>query len=163
MEIFLLNKLRYRNNQVAATKRRSASLVWLVSVSLSLLLSIAGGPLSYATNTDKHPTATPLSLNPFSLVLEHNPSDDLFGTVAKHISCYPNPAVSYINFKLDKNVPRDAKLFIFSFTGKQMDELALTGDILKVSLDKYYRGLYVYQLRSAKGAILESGKFQVKN
>ncbi|GAB3366583.1 hypothetical protein GCM10027566_38340 [Arachidicoccus ginsenosidivorans] len=90
-------------------------------------------------------------------------SDNLFDTAKRQVSCYPNPAISYINFKFEKTVPKDAKLFVFSFTGRKMTELALTGAVIKVSLDNYYRGLYVYQLRSAGGAIMESGKFQVKN
>lgn len=81
----------------------------------------------------------------------------------KHVSCYPNPAISYINFKFDKSVNKKAKLFIYSFTGRQMEELSISGNILKVSLDNYFRGLYVYQLRDAQGVIVESGKFQVKN
>lgn len=80
----------------------------------------------------------------------------------KKITCYPNPAISYINFKFD-SVDKKARLFIYSFTGRKMNELAITGNILKISLDNYYRGLYVYQLRDEHGSILESGKFQVKN
>lgn len=84
------------------------------------------------------------------------------GIVEKHIACYPNPAISYINFKFDKTVQSSSKLAIFSFTGRKMEEFNITGSIIKVSLTDYFRGLYVYQLRDANGAILESGKFQIK-
>lgn len=80
----------------------------------------------------------------------------------KQITCYPNPANSYINFKFKKPVKSDCKILIYSFTGRKMDELSITGTIMKLNLDDYYRGLYVYQLRDERGAVLESGKFQVK-
>lgn len=80
----------------------------------------------------------------------------------KQVTCYPNPAISYINFKIKKPVKSNYKILIYSFTGRKMDELNITGPIMKMNLDDYYRGLYVYQLRNARGAVLESGKFQVK-
>ncbi|HEY0297819.1 MAG TPA: T9SS type A sorting domain-containing protein [Arachidicoccus sp.] len=82
---------------------------------------------------------------------------------SKLIQCYPNPATTYINFKFDNSVVHSSKLFIYSFTGRQMNELSVTDNLIKVSLDNYFRGLYLYQLRDANGNILESGKFQVKN
>ena len=80
----------------------------------------------------------------------------------KQITCYPNPATSYINFKFEKSVKSNYKILIYSFTGRKMDELSIKGSITKLPLDDYYRGLYVYQLRDERGAVLESGKFQVK-
>lgn len=81
----------------------------------------------------------------------------------KLITCYPNPAVSYISFKFDNNVQNTSKLFIYSFTGRKMNEFNITNNLIKITLENYYRGLYVYLLRDTEGNILESGKFQVKN
>ena len=81
----------------------------------------------------------------------------------KLTECYPNPATAYINFKFDNSVVHTSKLFIYSFTGKQMDVADVTGNVIKISLNNYYRGLYMYQLRDTNGNILESGKFQVRN
>jgi len=158
MDKILRNKVRQpftRLVRPCATVMLAIVTVLLCLISGSVNSAVAAGlskrlnHLSYLTPTN--------TTDPFNMDLNDN------GNAEKHITCYPNPAISYINFKFDKSVPKDARLFVFSFTGKKMDELAITGSVQKITLDKYYRGLYVYQLRSAGGAILESGKFQVKN
>ena len=166
MDIILRNKLRQQNTPQAWSRQGLKAMRALLGLVLSLLMIAGSSGLNELSAAVTIPashiimaTVTIPSTDPFNMDL----GDNLSGNAEKHISCYPNPAVSYINFKLDKAVPKDAKLFIFSFTGKQMADLSLTGSDIKVSLDSYYRGLYVYQLRSAAGAILESGKFQVKN
>jgi hypothetical protein len=84
---------------------------------------------------------------------------------ARLVTCYPNPATSYINFKFDNTVPVLSTLSIYSFTGRKMATLIVVNNnsIIRISLDNYFRGLYVYQLCDANGAILESGRFLVKN
>ncbi|SEA51603.1 Por secretion system C-terminal sorting domain-containing protein [Arachidicoccus rhizosphaerae] len=162
MDKILRNKLRQQNNsQAGPGQGLKAGRVLLFGV-LSFLMLLGSSRLNQtaaATLPVGNPLFANFSTDPFNMDL----GDNILGTAEKHVSCYPNPAVSYINFKLDKAVAKDSKLFIFSFTGKQMAELALTGSVIKVTLENYYRGLYVYQLRSPGGAILESGKFQVKN
>ncbi|AYD48629.1 T9SS type A sorting domain-containing protein [Arachidicoccus soli] len=81
----------------------------------------------------------------------------------KLITCYPNPAVSHISFKFDNNVQNTSKLSIYSFTGKKMNEFNITNNLIMITLENYFRGLYVYLLKDTAGNILESGKFQVKN
>ncbi|WP_197492255.1 T9SS type A sorting domain-containing protein [Arachidicoccus ginsenosidimutans] len=91
---------------------------------------------------------------------------DTFGhplTGTKLVTCYPNPATSYINFKFDKTIPASSRLLIYSFSGRKMDELNVKDNLIKISLDNYFRGLYIYQLRDTAGNIIESGRFQVKN
>lgn len=97
-----------------------------------------------------------------SLNDEKNIHSSFFDT-NKLITCYPNPAVSYISFKFDNNVQNSSKLHIYSFTGREMKEFNITNSLIKITLENFFRGLYVYQLRDADGKILESGKFQVKN
>lgn len=81
----------------------------------------------------------------------------------KNIKCYPNPAISFINFELPQQyVNKSYVLQVFSFTGKKMYETTLNA--AKVTLtftNDYYRGIYVYQLRDASGKIVETGKFQI--
>jgi len=89
-------------------------------------------------------------------------SDDPLIT-ARLVECYPNPATAYINFKFDNSVVHTSKLYIYNFTGRQMNVVNITDNVIKVLLDNYYRGLYMYQLRDANGNVLESGKFQVRN
>jgi hypothetical protein len=45
--------------------------------------------------------------------------------------------------------------------GKKMEELAPGSQIINLSLNTFYRGIYIFQLRDKKGKIIESGKFQV--
>ncbi len=78
------------------------------------------------------------------------------------VKCYPNPAVSYINFSFDNlAVTARHKLIIYSFTGKKMTELNVNASIIKIDLSAYFRGVYIYQLVDAKGKPVDNGKFQV--
>jgi hypothetical protein len=45
--------------------------------------------------------------------------------------------------------------------GKKMEEFAPGSQIINLSLNSFYRGIYIFQLRDKKGNIIESGKFQV--
>lgn len=74
---------------------------------------------------------------------------------------YPNPARDFITFELDKNIENNSKLIIYSFTGRKMTEVQISNLRITVNLGEYYRGLYLFQLVSPKGQVLESGKFQV--
>lgn len=77
------------------------------------------------------------------------------------VRCYPNPATSYINFTFERAVPSGAKLAIYSFTGRKMAEIPVVNDKLQVSLENYFRGLYLFQLVKRNGEVVETGKFQV--
>lgn len=81
----------------------------------------------------------------------------------KNVKCYPNPAVSFINFEVAQQyVNKNYTLQVFSFTGKKMYETSLTAAKLTLTFtNDYYRGIYVYQLRDAGGKIAETGKFQI--
>ena len=82
---------------------------------------------------------------------------------AKTIKCYPNPAISYVNFELPDNyVSKDYLLQVYSFTGKKMYEANVNS--AKTTLpfnNQFYRGIYVYQLQDKTGRVVETGKFQV--
>ena len=85
------------------------------------------------------------------------------GFQAKTVKCYPNPAVSFINFEFKTEfVSKDYSLNVYSFTGKKMFEINITSTkaILTFTND-FYRGIYVYQLHDKSGKIIETGKFQV--
>lgn len=80
----------------------------------------------------------------------------------KTIRFYPNPAVSYINFEfVKKPEPGDLTLYIFSFIGKKVADIKVSQQKFTLSLNDYFRGVYIFQLRDSKGNIVESGKFQV--
>jgi len=80
----------------------------------------------------------------------------------KIVKCYPNPAVSVINFEFASDVDKNYVLQIYSFTGKKMTEISLSANKITVTLNNdYYRGIYIYHLQDKSGRIIESGKFQV--
>lgn len=80
----------------------------------------------------------------------------------KIVKCYPNPAVSVINFEFAADVDKNYVLQIYSFTGKKMTEISLSTNKITVTLNNdYYRGIYIYHLQDKSGRIIESGKFQV--
>jgi len=81
--------------------------------------------------------------------------------LAKTVKCYPNPAISFVNFEFDKTVEKTAVLQVFNFAGKKMTELTANNNKVTVQIDNFFRGLYVYQLRDKSGRVIESGKFQV--
>lgn len=99
---------------------------------------------------------TGFSLTGFSQV-KPSPVND----VIRVVKLYPNPATSYINFEFDRKGSEPHSLVIFSFIGKKVDDIRLINKKVTVSLNEYYRGIYIFQIRDASGNIVESGKFQV--
>jgi hypothetical protein len=73
---------------------------------------------------------------------------------------YPNPATNVINFEF-KNLDKAYTLQIYNFLGKKLVSQLITNNKMSISLESFYRGLYIYQLKDATGGIVESGKFQV--
>jgi hypothetical protein len=79
----------------------------------------------------------------------------------KIVKFYPNPAVSYITFELDKdNINKTYSLQIYNFLGRKVYEAQVTAQT-KVDLTNFVRGLYIFQLKDQNGRITESDKFQV--
>lgn len=79
----------------------------------------------------------------------------------KMVHFFPNPASTIINFEFPANIDKSYTLHIFNFIGKKVNEFPINNNKISISLDTYYRGLYVFQLRNKMGTIIESGKFQV--
>ncbi|MEO6905783.1 MAG: T9SS type A sorting domain-containing protein [Ginsengibacter sp.] len=87
--------------------------------------------------------------------------DRITSDAVKTVKFYPNPAVSFINFEFIKNYDNSYTLVIFNFIGKKIEELKVTDEKITVSLNDFYRGIYIFQLRDKQGSVVESGKFQV--
>jgi len=83
------------------------------------------------------------------------------GYQVKMVHFYPNPASSTIYFEFPSNLDKSYSLHIYNFIGKKVNELPINSNKITLSLNGYYRGLYVFQLRDKAGNIIESGKFQV--
>ncbi|HEY8959129.1 hypothetical protein J2730_000210 [Chitinophaga ginsengisegetis] len=75
---------------------------------------------------------------------------------------YPNPATTVITFEVQQhNNDRLYDLIVYNFLGKKIDQLKGISSKTTVSLDNYYNGLYIFQLRDQRGNLVESGKFNV--
>ena len=74
---------------------------------------------------------------------------------------YPNPASSYITFEFQKTIERGYTLQVYNFMGKKVEQIALSNSRVTVSLENYFRGVYIFQLSDKSGKIIDSGKFQV--
>ncbi|MFY8091055.1 MAG: T9SS type A sorting domain-containing protein [Chitinophagaceae bacterium] len=79
----------------------------------------------------------------------------------KALKCYPNPANNNINFEFTKTQDKNTRLIIFNFVGKQVVELKVENNKINLSLETFYRGLYLYKLVDRAGKVIDSGKFQV--
>lgn len=79
----------------------------------------------------------------------------------KMLKFFPNPATSAINFDFQRDYNNSYTLQIYNFMGKKVYDLKKPSTYTRVSLENFYRGMYVYQLRDRNGFIVDSGKFQV--
>lgn len=79
----------------------------------------------------------------------------------KTVKFYPNPAVSYINFVFEKDYNNSSSLIIYNFLGKKISEQKIGEQKINLSLNNFYRGIYIFQICDQRGQVLESGKFQV--
>lgn len=83
------------------------------------------------------------------------------GGALKALKCYPNPANNNINFEFAKTQDKNTRLIIFNFVGKQVVELKIENNKINLSLETFFRGLYLYKLVDRYGKVIDSGKFQV--
>jgi hypothetical protein len=74
---------------------------------------------------------------------------------------YPNPAVSYIIFELEKEPNQTYTLQVYSFLGKMVKDVPDIVDRYTVNVSDLTRGLYTFQLKDQSGRITDSGIFQV--
>lgn len=79
----------------------------------------------------------------------------------KILKFFPNPATSFINFDFVSSYDKGYNLQIYNFMGKKVYDINNAPSQIRVSLQDFYRGIYIYQLRNKNGQIIDSGKFQV--
>jgi hypothetical protein len=77
------------------------------------------------------------------------------------VKFYPNPAVNFITFEFKEPVERGTVLQVYSFLGRQVSSLPVNSQRITLNLAEYFRGVYVFQLRSSSGKVLETNKFQI--
>ncbi|HVY73336.1 MAG TPA: T9SS type A sorting domain-containing protein [Puia sp.] len=82
-------------------------------------------------------------------------------TEEARVHFYPNPAISYITFDLQKDFGKNYSIQIFNFLGKKVYEFVVNDAKTVVNLSDFFRGIYIFQLKDPNGKVIESGKFQV--
>lgn len=93
-----------------------------------------------------------------------NHSTGYYDAIAvKIVKCYPNPAISFVNFDVDfTQVNKGNSIQVYSFSGKKLFESQIVAVRTTLTFNEnYFRGIYVYQLKDKAGRIIETGKFQV--
>ncbi len=74
---------------------------------------------------------------------------------------YPNPAVNLITFEIKEPVQRGTSIQVYTFLGRSVAIIPVNAQRITVSLNDYFKGIYVFQVKSPNGKILETNKFQV--
>ena len=84
---------------------------------------------------------------------------------AKFIKSYPNPASDVVTFEFQKGYSRSYSIRVLNSIGKQVYEAKNIPSILTINLkdEKFFRGIYIYQLVDKNGLVIESGKILVVN
>ena len=80
---------------------------------------------------------------------------------AKLIKYYPNPASTAINFEFVQGYSKSCSLQLYNFMGKKVLEVSAVSPFMNLSLNGFYRGVYIFRLTDKNGIVIDSGKFQV--
>lgn len=80
---------------------------------------------------------------------------------ARIVKFYPNPATSFITFDFQKEFDKSYTFQIFNFLGKKVYDVTNLTPKTVVSLNEFFRGVYIFQIRDKTGKIVDSGRFQV--
>lgn len=101
----------------------------------------------------------------FTLLAQNKISSDNGIVQAKFIRSYPNPANAVVNFEFQKAGSRLYSIQILNSIGKRVYEYKNLPPVLTLDLknEKFFRGIYIYQLIDKDGLVVESGKFLVVN
>ena len=101
----------------------------------------------------------------FTSFAQNKSFSDEVGVQTKFIKSYPNPATTVVNFEFQKAYNRSFSIQVLNSIGKKMFEAKNIPSLLSINLkeEKFYRGIYIYQLIDKSGAVVESGKILVVN
>ena len=105
-----------------------------------------------------------IGLNFTSFAQNKSSNDDPI-VQAKYIKSYPNPASTVVNFEFQKGYSRSYSIQVLNSIGKKMYEAKNIPTLLSIDLkkEKFYNGVYIYQLIDRNGIVVESGKILVVN
>ncbi len=74
---------------------------------------------------------------------------------------FPNPAVNNITFEFKEEPPKGTTIQVFSFLGRQVANIPANSQRVSFQVTDFYSGIYVFQVRTPSGKVLETNKFQV--
>lgn len=86
------------------------------------------------------------------------------GSAAKeksNVRFFPNPASTTITFEFNDLVEKGFSLHVYSFLGRQVLIVPVTGQRISVNVLDLIKGIYVFQVRDINGRIVATNKFQV--
>lgn len=92
---------------------------------------------------------------------QESPRGALQDAGAMALKIYPNPAISYITFDLQKGYQKGLTITVFNFLGKKMIETPNVNEKTTLNLNEFSRGVYIYHLIDQSGKVIDTGKFQV--
>ena len=101
----------------------------------------------------------------FTSFAQNTTFSDEVSVKTKYIKSYPNPASTVVNFEFQKGYSRSFSIQILNSIGKIMFEAKNISSLMSINLkeEKFYRGIYIYQLIDKNAAVVESGKILVVN
>jgi hypothetical protein len=81
----------------------------------------------------------------------------------KFIKTFPNPATTGLTIAFQKGYSKSYSVRILNSIGKNMYEARFVPASFYIDLreQKFYRGIYIYQLLDKAGVVIESGKILV--
>ncbi len=89
-------------------------------------------------------------------------SNPLPGPESVAIKLYPNPAITQITFDFQNGFDKNYQFQIYNFIGKKVYELRSANPKTVVDLSDFYRGVYIYQVRTITGKVVNSGRFTIE-
>ena len=101
----------------------------------------------------------------FTSFAQNRTFSDEVGVQTKYIKSYPNPASTVVNFEFQKGYSKLYSIQVLNSIGKKMFEAKNIPSLLSINLkeEKFYRGIYIYQLIDKNGVVVESGKILIVN
>lgn len=76
------------------------------------------------------------------------------------VTIYPNPAISFINFKINNGAIK--KIMLYDILGKKIKSIDVESTITSIPTDDFQNGLYFYQLTGREGEIISTGRLSIK-
>jgi hypothetical protein len=79
-----------------------------------------------------------------------------------HISTFPNPCTSQINFILTDNNTQAKNVTVYDVTGRELAKIEMKNNNTILNTTTYSSGMYLYNITDNNGNVIDHGKFMVK-